>query len=151
VVLILWLSPHESVRWWGVALFVVAGFTDYFDGMVARTTHRTTAVGAYLDPLADKILVLGTGLALVSTHRLAVIVLFILLLRELSITGLRSVLPKDHHMPASPAAKWKTTAQMIALGASSVLSGPVPWGLWIIALGLTLWTGFEYFYQHWPR
>lgn len=149
--LFLWLSPHETVRWWGVGLFVIAGFTDYFDGVVARNTHRTTQVGAYLDPLADKILVLGTGMALVSTHRLAAGVLFIILVRELSVTGLRSVLPKDRHMPASPAAKWKTTVQMIALGASSVLSGPIPWVLWIVALALTLWTGIEYFYQHWPR
>ncbi len=149
--LFLWLNPHESVRWLGVLLFVIAGFTDYFDGIVARNTHHTTQVGAYLDPLADKILVLGTGLALVSIHRLAAAVLFIVLVRELSVTGLRSVLPKDQHMPASPAAKWKTTVQMIALGASSVLSGPVPWVLWIAAISLTLWTGFEYFYQHWPR
>ncbi len=132
-------------------LFIVAGFTDLFDGMIARRTHNTTKFGAYLDPLADKILVLGTGLALVFTHRLMMWILFVLLIRELAVTGLRSILPRDHYMPASYGAKWKTTVQLIALGASAVLTGIIPGILWSAALALTVWTGFEYFYQHWPR
>jgi CDP-diacylglycerol--glycerol-3-phosphate 3-phosphatidyltransferase len=151
VVAAFWLSASSSLRWWGLGVFVVAGFTDLFDGIVARHTKHTTQFGAYLDPLADKILVLGTGLALVSAHRLAVWILFLILIRELAVTGLRSILPRDQYMPASYAAKWKTTVQLIALGASSVLVGMIPDIFWALALALTLWTGFEYFYQHWPR
>lgn len=151
LIMILWVSPSPSLRWLGLALFVIAGMTDFFDGMVARRSHRTTKLGSYLDPLADKILVLGTGLALVAAHRLDLWLIFVVLLRELAITGLRSVLQSGTHMPASYAAKWKTTGQLFALGASSVLTGWVPAVFWTIAVILTVWTAVEYFAQHWAH
>ncbi|MDA8193185.1 MAG: CDP-diacylglycerol--glycerol-3-phosphate 3-phosphatidyltransferase [Thermaerobacter sp.] len=148
-VMLLWQSPNLSIRWLGVILFTVAGLTDFIDGRIARASRTATKLGAYLDPLADKILVLGAGLALVAHHLLSFWLVFVILLRELSITGLRSVLRADVHMPASPVAKWKTTAQLVSLGASAVLRGWIPAVLWTVAIVLTIWTAVEYFRSHW--
>ncbi|MCY0880476.1 MAG: CDP-diacylglycerol--glycerol-3-phosphate 3-phosphatidyltransferase [Firmicutes bacterium] len=145
------MSPSESWRIIGLVLFIIAGLTDYADGKLARRAGKTTRLGAYLDPLADKVLVLGAGIALAAAGRLSVWIVFVVLIRELAITGLRSVLPANVHMPASLLAKWKTTGQLVALGASAVLTGWLPDGLWAIALALTIWTGIQYFIWHWPQ
>ncbi len=150
-VVAMWLVPAPRWHWIGLAVFIVAGVTDFIDGRLARHASNTTRFGAYMDPLADKILVLGSGLALIASDRLSVWILFILLLRELAVTGLRSVLPPGTTMGASRVAKWKTTSQLFALGASAVLTGVVPDGLWVLALALTVWSGGEYFYHYWPR
>lgn len=150
VVMGLWVSPHPAVRLLGLAVFIAAGVTDLLDGLAARAIGRTTRFGAYLDPLADKILVLGAAMALIAVGRLSVWLVLVLLVRELAVTGLRAVLPAESHMPASLAAKWKTTSQLIALGASAVLTGLVPAVLWSIALVLTVWSATEYFRHHWP-
>lgn len=150
VVMVLWASSRLSAHWIGLMLFVVAGLTDFFDGKLARRS-TPTVFGAYLDPLADKILVMGAASMLVATHHLSVWLLFVILVRELSITGLRSVLPHDKKLPASYLAKWKTTGQLFAVGSSSVMHGWIPDILWAIAIFLTVWTAGEYFWQHWPR
>lgn len=149
VVMVLWISPHLGLRLVGLVVFIVAGLTDYVDGRVARAQKTTTKLGGYLDPLADKVLVLGAGMALVSVGLLLVWWLLVVLLRELAVTGLRSVLQSGSHMPASVWSKWKTTVQMVALGASAVLHGVVPNVLWAIAVILTIGTGVEYFQQNW--
>lgn len=149
VIMVLWKSGRPQWQWIGLAIFVLAGVTDFVDGRLARASHITTKLGAYLDPLADKILVLGAGLALVAGGRLSMWLLLVVLLRELAITGLRAVLKAGVHMPASVAAKWKTTAQLFALGSSSVLTGWLPAVLWAIAIALTVWTAWEYFRHHW--
>ncbi|WP_053958790.1 CDP-diacylglycerol--glycerol-3-phosphate 3-phosphatidyltransferase [Sulfobacillus thermosulfidooxidans] len=151
VVIACWLEPSAQWHWFGLAIFIVAGLTDFIDGRLARHLTHTTRVGSYLDPLADKILVLGAGLALIATGRLSAWLLFIVLLRELAITGLRSVLPPGTTMAASYPAKWKTTSQLFALGASAVLGGWVADGFWAVAIILTIWTGWEYFYHYWPK
>jgi CDP-diacylglycerol--glycerol-3-phosphate 3-phosphatidyltransferase len=149
--MICWNLGPTHWHWIGLIIFIVAALTDFADGRLARRAAQTTRLGAYLDPLADKILVLGASLALISQGRLSIWIVFILLLRELAIMGLRSVLPSDTTMAASYAAKWKTTAQLVALGASAVLSGWVPDALWAVAISLTIWTGGEYFYHYWPE
>ncbi len=151
IVVAMWLNPQPQWHWIGLAVFIVAGLTDFVDGRLARRADHTTRFGAYMDPLADKILVLGSGLALVSTGRLSVWLLLILLFRELAVTGLRSVLPAGSTMAASRIAKWKTTVQMVAIGASAVLAGLLPDVLWAGAVALTLWSGGEYFYRYWPK
>ncbi|MCY0884536.1 MAG: CDP-alcohol phosphatidyltransferase family protein, partial [Firmicutes bacterium] len=83
-VLALWLSPGAEARWWGLAVFVLAGLTDFADGRLARRLGRTTRLGAYLDPLADKVLVLGTAAALVAGGRLSAWVYLVVLVRELA-------------------------------------------------------------------
>ncbi|POB11562.1 CDP-diacylglycerol--glycerol-3-phosphate 3-phosphatidyltransferase [Sulfobacillus sp. hq2] len=151
VVVALWLAHAPKWHWIGLVVFIIAGMTDFVDGRLARHASKTTHFGAYMDPLADKILVLGSGLALIASNRLSVWIVLILLLREFAITGLRSILPAGTTMGASAVAKWKTTGQLFALGASAVLTGMVPIVFWVVALTLTIWSGIEYFYRYWPR
>lgn len=145
----MWLSSSLAMRWWGVALFVVAGLTDIADGRIARHLNQTSRFGSYVDPFADKLLVLGAAAVLVYDHRLSVWWFLLVLARELAVTTLRSVLKPGTSMPASQLAKWKTLSQMFAVGAAAVLSGSLPLALIVLSGALTLWTGIEYIVHFW--
>lgn len=151
VIAAMWLSPALAWRWAGVAVFVVAGLTDVADGRIARYLNQASRFGAYVDPLADKLLVLVTAAVLVFDHRLAVWWLALVVARELAVTTLRSVLKPGVSMPARPLAKWKTLVQLFAVGAASVLSGWIPLTLLILSGALTVWTGGEYIRDYWPH
>lgn len=140
-------------------LFCIAGATDYLDGYLARSQGTVSKLGIFLDPIADKIMVAATIVMLVHTgaiHGLAVIPALVILLREITVSGLREYLAGlQVSIPVSQLAKWKTAFQMIALGAL-ILAGTsgelLPWlpardiglaCLWLAA-GLTLVTGYDY-------
>jgi len=137
------------------AAFVIAAATDFFDGWLARRLSAQSAWGAMLDPIADKIAVLAAILGLVwLAPRLSVAIPgFLILTRELFVSGLREAgAARGVRFPVTQLAKWKTTAQLIAL-AAEILAGGGFLGtaliaaadglLWIAAL-LTLWTGLDY-------
>ncbi len=145
---------------WLVAfgLYTLAAITDYFDGYLARSWGTVSKIGQFLDPIADKIMVAAVILMLVDAqilHGWSVIAGLIILLREMFVSGLREYLAGVQvSVPVSQLAKWKTTAQLVALGAL-ILVGAVPilpWlpaeiiglvTLWIAAI-LTLITGYDY-------
>ena len=149
VVVLLWLSSDPGVRWAGVAVFVVAGLTDIADGRIARHLNETTRFGSYVDPFADKMLVLGTAAVLVYSHRLWLAWFIVVLAREMAVVTLRSVLKPGAQMPASSWAKWKTVTQLFAVGSAAVLTGAIPVALVIVSGLLTVWTGFEYVRHFW--
>lgn len=149
VVAWLWIAQPLSVHWIGVGVFVIAGLTDIADGRIARHMEQTTRFGSYVDPFADKLLVLGTAAALVYDHRLAVWWFTLVLARELAVLTLRSVLKPGTHMPASGLAKWKTLTQLFAIGAASVFTGLLPLALVVLSGVLTLWTGIQYMRNFW--
>ena len=144
------------------ALYCLVGITDYFDGYVARAQGTVSRLGMFLDPIADKIMVASVIVMLVSSransgepiiHGFHIIPALIILLREIAVSGLREVLASlQVSIPVSKLAKWKTTFQLVALGAL-ILGGAVPhWGwvhdtglvsLWAAAV-LTLITGWDY-------
>lgn len=150
IIAALWITSSLTLHWIGLWIFVVAGLTDAADGRIARHLQQSSPFGSYLDPFADKVLVLGTAAVLVYDHRLAVWWFFLVLARELSVTTLRSVLKPGVRMPAVRLAKWKTVTQLFALGAAAVLSGALPLGLALVSLVLTLWTGVIYVIRFWP-
>jgi CDP-diacylglycerol--glycerol-3-phosphate 3-phosphatidyltransferase len=125
-------------------LFVIASTTDFFDGYVARELDQITIVGQILDPLADKMLTLAAFLGLMMTGAASAWAIYIIIVRELFITGLRTLsLSEGIDISASWAGKVKTVAQMIAIG---FLLMHWPFGdtlLWI-AVALTLYSGGEY-------
>lgn len=140
-------------------LFCVAGITDYFDGYLARSAGTVSKLGQFLDPIADKIMVAAVIVMLIENeivHGLAVIAAIVILLREITVSGLREYLAGlQVSVPVSKLAKWKTTFQMVALGAL-ILAGVgdrLPWFLpaqfvgdvclWAAA-ALTLVTGYDY-------
>ena len=125
-------------------IFVLASATDFFDGYIARTFDQVTTLGKILDPLADKMLTLAGFLGLMMLDRASSWAIFLILTRELFITGLRvSAIDQNIDIAASWMGKVKTVAQMIAIG---FLLMEWPGGelmLWI-AVGLTLYSGYEY-------
>lgn len=149
LIVFLWLPASLAVHWIGVGVFIVAGLTDVADGRIARHLKQTSRFGSYVDPLADKLLVLATAAVLVYDHRVSVWWFIVVLARELAVTTLRSVLKPGTVMAASRTAKWKTLSQLFAIGAASVFTGFVPLGLVILSGVLTIWSGAEYVVRFW--
>jgi cardiolipin synthase (CMP-forming) len=135
---------------------VLMGITDYFDGYLARAQGTVSKLGVFLDPIADKIMVGAVILLLVFTQDIQgwhVIAALVILLREITVSGLREFLAGlQVSVPVSQLAKWKTTAQLVAFG-GLILAGAMPDFLllkhaalallWVSAI-LTLVTGWDY-------
>jgi CDP-diacylglycerol--glycerol-3-phosphate 3-phosphatidyltransferase len=144
-------------------LYCIVGITDYFDGYLARAQDKISRLGQFLDPIADKIMVAAVIVMLIASRRaddsapilqdFAVIPALVILLREIIVSGLREFLgPLNVSVPVSALAKWKTTLQLVSLGAL-ILGGAFPQLEWVHATGLaTLWlaaaltlvTGYDY-------
>lgn len=125
-------------------LFVLASVTDFFDGYIAREWDQSTLLGAILDPLADKMLTIAAFLGLMMMGVASVWAVYIIIIRELFITALRTVAVGENiSVKASFAGKVKTVSQMFAIG---FLLMHWPYGtllLWI-AVALTVYSGAEY-------
>jgi len=132
------------LNYFAAFIFVVASATDFFDGYIARTFDQITTLGKILDPLADKMLTLAGFLGLMILGSASPWAIFLILTRELFITGLRvSAVAEGIDISASWMGKVKTVVQMIAIG--FLLMG-WPGGeivLWFAVL-LTLYSGYEY-------
>jgi phosphatidylglycerophosphate synthase len=160
--------------WWdyGITfiLYCLVGITDYFDGYLARAQGTVSRLGQFLDPIADKIMVVAVIAMLVTTRQPApvptpnqisepiiygfhLIPALVILLREITVSGLREFLAGlQVSVPVSALAKWKTALQMFALGAL-ILSGALPQWPWVHQVGIvSLWgaaaltvvTGWDY-------
>ena len=144
-----------------LVLFIIASFTDFLDGMLARLLGEESKLGELLDPIADKIIVAAALILLVmdgTIKNYEVIAAIIILTREILISGLREFLAKGKiKLPVSNLAKLKTVLQMVSIGL--LLSGDTGNKiinfqdynaqtigiilLWLSA-ALTLFTGYEY-------
>jgi CDP-diacylglycerol--glycerol-3-phosphate 3-phosphatidyltransferase/cardiolipin synthase len=154
--LLMW--DTNAARWTAFGIYVAAAITDFFDGYLARKWQQQSSLGRMLDPIADKVLVAVVLLVLSASpilsggHLWAAI---IILSREVLVSGLREYLGElQVSVPVTKIAKWKTTAQLIAIG--FLIAGPagetiIPYltkfglGLLWIAAALTLYTGYDYF------
>jgi cardiolipin synthase len=152
------LGREDWLRWVGLALFIAAAVSDFFDGYLARAWHQQSALGRMLDPIADKLLVSALLLAFAATDTLVGVSLWaalVILCREILVSGLREYLAELRvSVPVTQLAKWKTACQLVAIG--FLIAGPagdklVPGIsqvgivlLWASAL-LTLYTGYDYF------
>ena len=158
VVCLLLFVDDPAGSWLAFSAYTYACVTDFFDGYLARAWHQQSALGRFLDPIADKLLVAAVLLVLVGVDRISGITVLpaaVILCREILVSGLREFLAEVRvGMPVSTLAKWKTTLQMLALGFLLVgpngpMFGPVStseigiYGLWAAAV-LTLVTGFDY-------
>lgn len=154
-----WLSLSQK----GVAstiIFVVAALTDWLDGFLARRWNETSSFGAFLDPVADKLMVAGALLVLVEFRDVSAIMAFIIIGREITISALREWMAQigaSKSMAVSSLGKIKTAAQMISIplllyhkplfGIDTRLVGQ--WLLGVAAV-LTLWSMFYYLRKAWP-
>ena len=152
------LHTTELARWVAFGIFVVASFTDWLDGYLARLWDQGSTIGRMLDPIADKLLVASVLLLLAADGTIAgwtIWAAITILCREILVSGLREYLAAlKVSVPVTKIAKWKTTIQMVSL--SFLLAGPagdqiLPYTtetgivlLWIAAL-ITIYTGYDYF------
>lgn len=110
------LIVHFGVSWVAAAAWLIVASTDFLDGWVARRQGATTS-GAFLDPLADKVLVLGALAALASIGLVSWVPVAILGVREMAVSFYRSAVARNGvSVPARPLAKMKTAAQDLAVG-----------------------------------
>jgi cardiolipin synthase len=154
VIVGLFYLEGDGARWLALALFILAGITDYFDGYFARRWAQISPFGRFLDPIADKLLVAAVILILVAADHIAgwvVLPALIILCREVLVSGLREFLAQANvGVPVSRLAKWKTMLQMVALGFLLIGDVADPWVTWVgetglwIAAALTIVTGYDY-------
>ncbi len=133
---------------WGDALaavvFIVASITDAFDGYIARKYKLVTTLGKFIDPLADKVLVIAAMLALIELDRLPAWIVMVIITREFIVTGLRLVAAAEGVViAASKGGKLKTVCQIIAL-IMLILNIPGGMVLMWVAMILTVWSGMDY-------
>ena len=163
------------VSWTGAAtlaflLFVVAGVTDWLDGMVARRQGLVSTFGILMDALADKVLMLGLMIALVDLDKISIFLVLLILGREFMITGMRLVAAtKGVVLSAERSGKLKTLTQILSIGAflladmvradlqgwvsmdMTVFAQWADWvgmGLFILATVFTVTSGYNYFRKY---
>jgi cardiolipin synthase (CMP-forming) len=151
------------------AIFILAALTDWFDGYLARKWNQTSAFGAFLDPVADKLMVTAALLILVQLSRLDSAIALVIVGREIAISALREWMAQigaSKSVAVNSLGKIKTACQMVAIP-MLLLYMPVPilpigggivldtrvWGLWLIYLAavLTIWSMLYYMKLAWPQ
>jgi len=142
-------------------VFIVAAVTDWFDGYLARRWNQTSAFGAFLDPVADKLMVAGALLVLVQLDRVNAVLAFIIVGREITISALREWMAEigaRKSVAVNSLGKIKTAVQMVAIPmllfhdtVFAVLDMHVAGEvlLWIAGV-LTVWSMFYYLRRAWP-
>lgn len=159
-----WLSSVE-MNWVACAIFVLAALTDWFDGFLARRWNQTSAFGAFLDPVADKLMVAAALLMLLQMGRINALVALIIIGREITISALREWMAQigaSRSVAVHQLGKIKTAAQMVAIPLL-LFNGVLAWdglrfdtrfwGTWLIyvAAVLTLWSMLYYLRRAWPQ
>jgi len=153
-----WLPKH-SLNLIATGLFALASVTDWLDGWLARRLNQTSAFGAFLDPVADKLMVAAALIVLVDLQRAGIAASLIIIGREIAISALREWMAREGQsksVAVSFIGKLKTTFQMLAilllLYHDSLLGLSSQWlGRWLldIAAFLTLWSMVHYLLMAW--
>ena len=155
-----WLTPFEQGAA-STAIFIIAALTDWIDGYLARRWNQISSFGAFLDPVADKLMVIGALLILVQLDRVNALLAFVIIGRELTISALRewmALIGAPKSVAVSLLGKIKTIAQMVAIPMLlyfDTLFGIIDtreWGMWLLILAavLTVWSMFYYLRRAWP-
>lgn len=150
-------TPERSLA--AAVVFAIAAVTDIIDGYLARRRRQITSVGRLLDPVADKLLVLAGLVLLVQMGRVDAILAFLLIGREVAVTGMRAVAASEGVvMSAEALGKYKMVAQVLAILLLTVEDGipPLAWylhqtgtGILYVALVLSLVSGMHYGLEFW--
>ena len=154
--------PMVSKNSFATGLFVVVALTDWLDGYLARKLNQTSAFGAFLDPVADKILVCAALLILLELGRVNAMVGLVIVGREIAISALREWMAQigaSRSVAVHRVGKLKTTVQMVAIPFllfDGTLFGVIDtrlWGTWLIyaAVVLTIWSMVYYLQKAIPE
>ena len=165
VVVLLLQFESKTTCLWAAVIFTLAAITDWLDGFLARRMGIVTVLGKFLDPLADKLIVMAALIMLIPLDRVPAWAVFVILAREITVTGIRSIASAEGVViAASDLGKYKTTFQMVAIialllhyryywffGVQSDLLYPSLHNtgifLFYISLILTIWSGADYFFK----
>ncbi len=130
-----WVIKHTKLLNYIAAwTFVAASVTDFFDGFIARKKNIVTVFGSFLDPIADKFLVISSLIMLLALNRVHVLIVLVLVLREMYITALRLLaIEKGLSVPVGALGKWKTASQMV--GIPFLMANDIPFGINMPLLG----------------
>jgi len=162
---ILLLSPERTPCFWAAALFAAASVTDWLDGYLARRMGIVTVFGKFLDPIADKLIVMAALIMILPFNRVPAWMVLVILGREMIITGLRGIASTEGIViPASNLGKFKTIFQLVAI-IGLLLHYDYRWFfsvdhpllvvnmhnvgmfyLWIATI-ITIWSGVDYLYK----
>ena len=165
VMAVLLLSPSKEAAFWAAAVFAVASITDWLDGYLARRMEIVTTFGKFLDPIADKMIVMAALIMILPYQRVPAWMVLVILGREIIITGLRGLASTEGIViPASNLGKFKTIFQIVAI-LGLLLHYDYHWFfsidhpylyvnmhnvgmfyLWI-AVVLTIWSGVDYLWK----
>lgn len=162
VFILLFYLPFSWSYWAASMVFAVAAATDWLDGYLARRWEQSTPFGAFLDPVADKLMVAVALVLLAAEHSNLWLTLaaVVIIGREIVVSALRewmAELGARAHVAVSNLGKWKTAAQMLAL--VILLGNPPVFTFWVVlgyillvvAAVLTLWSMLQYLLAAWPH
>ncbi len=138
--------------WLSLAVFIIASITDYIDGHIARTRNQVTDFGKFLDPLADKLLVIAAMCMFCQWGMMPAWALMLVLTREFAVTGLRLVaVGKGKVIAAGWSGKLKTASTMVGICVWMAFPGIelLSWLIIAVIVVTTIYSGIEYFVQNW--
>ncbi len=156
-----WVPMHAK-NLTAAVFFIIAAVTDWLDGFLARRWNQTSSFGAFLDPVADKLMVTAALLSLLALGRVTDLIALVIIGREITISALREWMAQigaSKSVAVNFLGKLKTTFQMIAIPLL-LFSGPLSGGIdasvlgtWMIYLAavLTLWSMVYYMKLAWPQ
>lgn len=151
-----WISNRNLINYLAAGFFALAAITDWFDGYLARRLQQTSDFGAFLDPVADKLMVAVALILLVATGRTFALFAMIIIGREVTISALRewmAQMGKRNSVAVAKIGKFKTTAQMAAIFLLLLTPSPLIGSHWLWLLGnilmaiacvLTIWSMLYY-------
>jgi CDP-diacylglycerol--glycerol-3-phosphate 3-phosphatidyltransferase len=163
IVVLLLLFESKETCFWAALIFTLAAITDWLDGYLARRLGIVTVLGKFLDPLADKLIVMAALIMLIPLGRVPAWAVFIILARDLIVSGIRSIASAEGVViDASNLGKYKTTFQMVAIIGLLLhyhyywfFGVEVSWlypslhnagiSVFYVSLALTVWSGADYF------
>ena len=150
IFLILMYLHFPGSHYWALAVYIIACLTDLADGYIARHYKQVSDFGKFMDPLADKCLVMAALCCFVEQGSMAAWILAVVLVREFAVSGMRLIaVEKGRVIAAAWSGKIKTASTMVCL---CLLFVPLPaflnWICVIVIVGTTLWSGVEYFVKN---
>ncbi len=143
---------YTGHRWIALAVFIIASLSDLLDGYIARHYNQISNFGKFMDPLADKVLVLSAMCFLVEKGQMAGWVVAVILFREFAVSGLRLIaVERQRVIAAAWSGKVKTTCTMVGLCFLLVITQYPALNLFVSAVILvsTVYSGVEYFIKNW--
>ena len=150
VFLVVLYLDFTGARWWALGIFIVACLTDFVDGYIARHYNQITNFGKFMDPLADKMLVMAAMCYFVEYGQMPGWCLAIVLLREFAVSGMRLVAVEQGRVIAAAwSGKVKTASTMVCICLMLAFSRPaLDRVCTVVILASTVYSGIEYFVKN---